>query len=198
MDDNVTDCLDDVTQRRVGLVADQDFNFDPLPALSEIADVAGVKDIASPAFQCEYASNAEAEAEDVKNLKAAKIVIALSELFARRIHHDPGGGLSSQKGRAIKIVQMSRSLSYFPDMFYPDDLSSNDASSHLYTASLEVHCYDDIRQESLLPAIEINQVRHLFHAIMPSLSWPDFIAPFADCRSSKVHLDDGVRNEMNF
>ena len=197
MDDVVTDFLDDVTQRRVGLAADQDLNFDPLPALSEIADVAGVKDVASPAVQCEDAPNAEAEADDVKNLKAAMIVIALSELFARRIHHDPGGGLSSQKGRAIKIVQMSRSLTYFPDMFYPDDVSSNDSSSYLYTASLEAHCYD-VCQESLLPAIEINQVRHLFHAIMPSLSWPDFIAPFADCRSSKVHLDDGVRNEMNF
>ena len=53
---------------------------------------------------------------------AAMIVVTLLELFARRINHDPGGGLPSQEGRAVKIVQISRSLFYFPDMFYPDDV----------------------------------------------------------------------------
>lgn len=195
--DDITNCHDDVTQRRAGLAADQDLNFDPLPALSKIEDVGAAEDVAAP-VETEDSPEDHTEAEaDINKAAAAMIVIALTELFARRINHDPGGGLPSQEGRAIKIVQMSRSLSYFPDMFYPDDVFSNYASSHLYVASLKAHCHD-VCLVSMLLAIGINQVRHLFHAVLPSLSWPDFIASFADCRSSKVHLDAGGRSEMNF
>ena len=104
----------------------------------------------------------------------------------RRTHHEP-----MPRGCAVKFVFISRTFFLLADMFYPDDDNVNDPEDDpdvLATVLDSDDCHacpnplDHVA--GALPNLGMYQVRHLFHEIMPSLCWPDFIAPIADCRSS--------------
>ena len=115
----------------------------------------------------------------------------------RRTHQEP-----MPRGCAVKFVLISRTFFLLADVFYPDDDNVNDpqVNPDVLAYLLESDdCHDPLDHIArALPILGMYQVRHLFHEIMPSLCWPDYNAPIADCYSiPRYTLVAGVRFSDN-
>ena len=107
----------------------------------------------------------------------------------RRTHQEP-----MPRGCVVNFVFISRTFFLLADVFYPDDDNVNGPQLNPDVLANVLERSQMIAKPNLpnpldhiagaLLNLGMYQVRHLFHVLMPSLCWPDYIATFADCRSS--------------